>query len=92
MRAPTITRGLVRLARQAKIAIEECIVQAVRLHGKMLDRIVRREHEVLDDYDERVRIMHHAHLFACNEADQYAVHVQNVEHAVKAEKKELGLL
>lgn len=91
MRAPTITRGLVRLARQAKVAIEECIVQAVRLHGKMLDRVVRREEEVLEDFEERTEIMQRAYHFAIEEEQGQAFHVSVVRNAVEAEKHELGL-
>lgn len=91
MRAPTITRGLVRLARQAKVAIEECIVQAVRLHGKMLDRVVRREEEVLEEFEERTEIMQNAYHFAINEETQQLFHVSAVRKAVEAEKHELGL-
>lgn len=91
MRAPTITRGLVRLARQAKVAIEECIVQAVRLHGKMLDRVVRREEEILEDFEQRTEIMQRAYHFAITEETQQLCHTSAVRNAVEAEKHELGL-
>lgn len=91
MRAPTITRGLVRLARQAKVAIEECIVQAVRLHGKMLDRVVRREEEILEDFEQRTEIMQRAYHFAITEETQQLFHTSAVRNAVEAEKQELGL-
>ena len=92
MRAPTITRGLVRVARQAKVAIEECIVQAVRLHGKMLDRVVKREEEILEDFEQRTEIMQRAYEFAIHEETQQLLHASAVRIAVNTEKKELGLL
>lgn len=92
MRAPTITRGLVRVARQAKVAIEECIVRAVRLHGKMLDRVVKREEEILEDFEQRTVIMQRAYEFAITEETQQLLHTSAVRIAVNTEKKELGLL
>jgi hypothetical protein len=92
MRAPSVTRALVRGARQAKVLVEECIVQAVRLHGKMLDRVVHREEEILEDFEQRTVIMQRAYEFAITEETQQLLHTSAVRIAVNAEKKELGLL
>jgi hypothetical protein len=92
MRAPTLTRALIGVARRTKVLVEECIVKAVRLHGKMLDRVVRREEEVLVEFEDRTKIMQRAYLFAMNEETTQYFRTSNVRRAAEAEKQELGLL
>lgn len=92
MRAPTLTRALIGGARRTKVLVEECIVKAVRLHGKMLDRVVRREEEVLEEFEERTEIMQRAYHYAITEETQQLFHTSAVRTAVEAEKRELGLL